>query len=155
MKVMHKTVFGLALVLGTSGNGSLYAKEISNPGNVNSVVTTTRVYDGSGDLDRIAASIKKASPGNAPMMPLRKVTAIRTVKSSGLVSTQALGDPPVDLPSSGIPGEKRSYRNEYPSGSFESWTYEWVSGSNIAGWVLRDYQFHSSGKDEFPPTPPF
>ncbi|MCC4605430.1 hypothetical protein HG421_01075 [Xanthomonas campestris pv. badrii] len=155
MKAMHKTALALALVLGTLGSGSLYAKEAGNPGNVSSVVTTTRTYESGGDLDQISAWIKKVSPGYAPVMSLRKVTVVRTVKASGLVTTQGLGDPPVDLPSSGIPGEKRTYRNDYPEGSYESWTYEWVSGSNAAGWVLRDYQFHSSGKDEGVPTHPF
>ncbi|WP_249050234.1 hypothetical protein [Xanthomonas nasturtii] len=155
MKAMHKAVLGLALVVGALGSGSLYAKETGNLGNASSLVTTTRVYEASGDLGRISAWIKQASPGYTPVMPLRKVTIARTVKSSGLVTGQALGDPPVDLPSSGIPGEKRTYRNDYPQGSFESWTYEWVGGTNVSGWVLREYHFFSNGKDEYPPTQPF
>ncbi|MGQ5253985.1 hypothetical protein ACULMA_17310 [Xanthomonas arboricola pv. corylina] len=157
MKATRTTVFALALVLGTLVSGSLFAKDAANRGSVSSVVTTSRVYEASSDLAQVSGWIKRASPGYTPMMPLRKVTIGRTVKApaSGLVTTQAAGDPIVDLPTNGMNGEKLTIRNEYPQGSYESWTYEWVSGSNVSGWILRDYQFHSNGKDEWPPTHPF
>ncbi|MGV7188591.1 hypothetical protein [Xanthomonas axonopodis] len=155
MKATRRAVLALAVVLGTLGSGSLFAKETANRGSVSSVVTTTRVYEGSGDLAQVSGWIKKASPGYTPVMPLRKVTIARTVKSSGLASTQGVGDPPLDLPTNGMNGEKLTIRNDYPQGSYESWTYEWVNSSNASGWILRDYQFHSNGKDEYPPTQPF
>ncbi|WP_139370309.1 hypothetical protein [Xanthomonas axonopodis] len=155
MKAMRTGIFVIALVLGTMVNGSLFAKDAISRVGVSSVVTTTGVYQGSSDLAQVSGWIKKASPSYTPVMALRKVTISRTVKSSGLATIQGVGDAPVDLPTNGMNGEKLTIRNEYPEGSYESWTYEWVDGGSASGWILRDYQFHNSGKDEGVPTQPF